>query len=177
MLGDIVADAQLAATAPAEFGSAVIAITNPGGIRTDLLMRDDGTVTYADLYASQPFRNELVTMTLSGGQLRQALEQQWTDPNRPRFLQISRGFSYSWDAARPVGERIIADSLKLDGKPIAPDALVRVTVNNFLASGGDGFKAFTEGTDRRFGVFDNEALEAYFLKSSPVSPPARDRIQ
>jgi len=176
-LGDVIADAQLAATTAADSGAAVIGITNPGGIRTELLKRDDGTVTYAELFQTQPFRNELVTLTLSGTQLKQALEQQWTDPNRPRFLQVSRGFSYTWDAARPLGDRIVTDSLKLNGAPIAPDALLRVTINNFLASGGDGFKTFTEGTERRFGNFDIDALEVYFQKNSPVAPPARDRIQ
>jgi 5'-nucleotidase len=176
-LGDVIADAQLAATASPEAGAAVIGMTNPGGIRTELLKHDDGSLTYAELFQSQPFRNELVTMTLSGAQLKQALEQQWTDPNRPRFLQISDGFSYTWDASRAVGDRIIADSLKLKGAPIAPDTLLRVTVNNFLASGGDGFKIFTEGTERRFGNFDIDALETYFLKNSPIAPPPRDRIQ
>ena len=176
-LGDVIADAQLAAASAPDAGAAVIGMTNPGGIRTELLKHDDGTVTYAELFQSQPFRNVLVTMTLSGAQLKQALEQQWTDPNRPRFLQISNGFSYTWDAARAVGERIVADSLKLNGAPIPPDALVRVTVNDFLASGGDGFKTFTEGTERRFGNFDIDALEAYFLSNSPIAPPPRDRIQ
>ncbi len=175
-LGDVIADAQLASTSAPDAGAAVIGMTNPGGIRTELLKHDDGTVTYAELFQSQPFRNALVTMTLSGAQLKQALEQQWTDPNRPRFLQISNGFNYTWDAARAVGERIVADSLKLNGAPIAPDALVRVTVNDFLASGGDGFKTFTEGTERRFGNFDIDALEAYVLKNSPIAPPPRDRI-
>jgi 5'-nucleotidase len=176
-LGDVIADAQLAATAAADTGAAVIGITNPGGMRTELLKHDDGTVTYAELFQTQPFRNELVTLTLSGAQLKQALEQQWTDPNRPRFLQVSHGFSYTWDAARPLGDRIVADSLKLNGAPIASDALLRVTINNYLASGGDGFKTFTEGTERRFGNFDIDALEAYFQNNSPVAPPPRDRIQ
>ena len=176
-LGDVIADAQLAATSAPDAGAAVVGMTNPGGIRTELLKHDDGSVTYAQLFQSQPFRNVLVTMTLSGVQLKQTLEQQWTDPNRPRFLQISNGFSYTWDAARAVGERIVADSLKLNGAPIAPSTLVRVTVNDFLASGGDGFKTFTEGTERRFGNFDIDALEAYFLRNSPIAPPLRDRIQ
>jgi len=176
-LGDVIADAQLAATAAPDAGAAVIGITNPGGIRTELLKHDDGSVTYAELFQTQPFRNELVTLTLSGTQLKNALEQQWTDPNRPRFLQVSHGFNYTWDAARPLGDRIVADSLKLNGAPIAPNALLRVTINNFLASGGDGFKTFTEGTERRFGNFDIDALESYFQTNSPVAPPPRDRIQ
>ena len=176
-LGDVIADAQLAATAAPDAGAAVIGITNPGGIRTELLKHDDGAVTYAQLFQSQPFRNNLVTMTLSGAQLKQVLEQQWSDPNRPRFLQISHGFGYAWDAARPIGDRIVADSLKLNGASISPDAKIRVTVNDFLASGGDGFKVFTEGTERRYGNFDIDALEVYFLKNSPIAPPPRDRIQ
>ena len=80
VLGDIVADAQLAATSADANGGAVIAITNPGGIRNSIMKNGEGTVTYADVFASQPFRNQLVTMTLTGAQLKQALEQQWTAP-------------------------------------------------------------------------------------------------
>jgi 5'-nucleotidase len=177
-LGDVIADAQLAATAAPEAGGAVIALTNPGGIRTDLLKSDDGSVTYAELFAVQPFRNALVTMTLSGAQLKQALEQQWSDPNRARVLQVSRGFAYRWDNASTAGDRIIGDSLTLDGKPIAPSAQFRVTVNDFLASGGDGFKTFTEGTERRYSSdLDVDALQAFVVRNTPISPPQRDRIQ
>src|SRR5213078_2534182 len=88
-LGDIIADAQLAATSLAPNGGAVIAFTNPGGIRIDIARRNEGAVTYADLFASQPFRNQLVTLTLTGLQIKNALEQQWLDPKRPRILQIS----------------------------------------------------------------------------------------
>src|SRR5205085_12095176 len=110
-------------TSTPDLGAAVIAMTNPGGIRTDLLKHDEGSVTYAELFGAQPFRNALVTMTLSGSQIKQALEQQWNDPNRPRFLQVSRGFGDAWDAARPVGDRVVADSIALNGQPVAPDAL------------------------------------------------------
>ena len=70
----------------------MIAFTNPGGIRTDIAKKGDGTVTYADVFASQPFRNQLVTLTLTGAQIKTVLEQQWADPNRPRILQVSKGF-------------------------------------------------------------------------------------
>ena len=96
-LGDIIADAQLAATSAAATGGAVIAFTNPGGVRTDIARKDDGAVTYADLFASQPFRNQLVTLTLTGKQIKDMLEQQWLDPKRPRILQVSKGFTYAWD--------------------------------------------------------------------------------
>ena len=101
-LGDIIADAQLAATSPEAKGGAVIAFTNPGGVRADITRREDGAVTYADLFASQPFRNQLVTITLTGKQIKDMLEQQWLDPKRPRILQVSKGFSYAWDASRPT---------------------------------------------------------------------------
>src|SRR6202040_3062293 len=88
-LGDIVADAQLAATSDETNGGAVIAVTNPGGIRTDIPKKDAGAVSYADVFASQPFRNQLVTLTLTGMQIKNMLEQQWLDPKRPRILQVS----------------------------------------------------------------------------------------
>ena len=176
VLGDIVADAQLAATRSEANGGAVVAFTNPGGVRTDILMKESGTVTYADVFASQPFRNQLVTMTMTGRQIAQALEQQWLDQERPRILQVSRGFSYRWDANRPSGSRVIAESVMLDGKPVLPDSSYRVTVNNYLADGGDGFTAFKMTVERRVGVYDTEALESYFKMNSPVSPGPLDRI-
>ena len=106
-LGDIIADAQLAATSAETKGGAVIAFTNPGGVRADVTRREDGAVTYGDLFASQPFRNQLVTITLTGKQIKDMLEQQWLDPKRPRILQVSKGFSYAWDGAKPDGERVL----------------------------------------------------------------------
>ena len=176
-LGDVIADAQLEATDQAAQGDAAIAFTNPGGIRTDILRRENGVVTYADLFASQPFRNQLVTLTLTGSQIREALEQQWSDPNRPRILQVSRGFSYMWDGSKPVGQRIPSDGMRLNGRPIDPESRYRVTVNNFLSVGGDGFTAFKTGTNPRFAGYDVDALEAYVKAHSPVALPAQDRIR
>ncbi len=173
-LGDIIADAQLAATVAD--GDAVIAFTNPGGIRTDIPRKEDGAVAYADLFASQPFRNQLVTLTLTGMQIKGMLEQQWLDPKRPRILQVSRGFSYAWDATRAFGERVIADRMALNGQRIDPAASYRVTVNNYLAVGGDGFTVLKEGTAPRVGVYDVDALYAYFQAHSPLAPGASDRI-
>ena len=175
-LGDIIADAQLAATSTEATGAAVIALTNPGGIRTDISKREDGAVTYADLFASQPFRNQLVTLTLTGLQIKNALEQQWLDPRRPRILQVSKGFKYAWDGSRPYGERVIADRMMLNGQHIDPASSYRVTVNNYLAVGGDGFTALKEGTARRFGIYDVDALYAYFQANSPIPPVTTDRI-
>src|SRR6476646_7038465 len=139
VLGDIIAYAQLAATCASESGGAVMAFTNPGGVRADITRREDGAVTYADIFSSQPFRNKLVTLTLTGKQIKDMLEQQWLDPKRPRILQVSKGFIYYWDAGKGDGERIVAAKMTLNGQPIDPAASYRVTVNNFLALGGDGF--------------------------------------
>jgi 5'-nucleotidase len=176
-LGDIVADAQLAATVAVANGGAVAAFTNPGGLRADVAAKDDGAVTYADLFASQPFRNQLVTLTLSGNQIKTMLEQQWLDPKRPRILQVSKGFSYAWDDSKPFGERVIAGSMSLNGERVDPAKGYRVTVNNYLSVGGDGFTAVTEGTAQQFGVYDADALYAYFKANSPISPAPADRIK
>jgi 5'-nucleotidase len=175
-LGDIIADAQLAATSSEKAGGAVIAFTNPGGIRSDITKRDDGGVTYADVFAAQPFRNQLVTMWLTGQQIKDALEQQWADPKRPRILQVSRGFSFAWDGSKGDGERIIAERMTLNGATIAPSARYRVTVNNYLAEGGDGFAAFTRGADPRTGIYDVDALYEYFRGNSPIGPASGGRI-
>jgi 5'-nucleotidase len=175
-LGDVIADAQLAATRDAAKGGAVIAMTNPGGIRLAVSRKEDGTVSYGDLFASQPFRNQLVTMTLTGAQLKDVLEQQWHDPKLPRILQVSNGFSYSWDNAAPYGERIIASSMSLNGTKIDPAANYRVTVNNYLSVGGDSFTMFKGGTAQQVGGYDVDALYDYFKANSPIAATAGNRI-
>jgi 5'-nucleotidase len=175
-LGDIIADAQLAATQATAKGSAVIAMTNPGGIRINVTKKDEGAVSYADLFASQPFRNQLVTLTLTGAQIKNVLEQQWRDPKLPRILQVSNGFSYSWDDARPSGDHVLADSLSLNGARIDPAASYRVTVNNYLSVGGDGFTVLKDGTAPLVGVYDIDALYGYFRANGPIGPPPAKRI-
>jgi 5'-nucleotidase len=174
-LGRFIADAQLAVT---RAQGAQLAFTNPGGLRADLRPSGvDGVVTYANAFASQPFGNTLVTLTLTGAQLKQMLEQQWsaTKPERARFLQPSHGFSYAWRANGSHGERIVADSMRLDGRAIELDRTYRVTVNNFLADGGDGFRVLREGIERVGGPVDVDALTEYLREASAVRPLAPDR--
>jgi 5'-nucleotidase len=166
----------LAATGADKDGGAVIAFTNPGGVRTDIPKKEEGGVTYADVFASQPFRNQLVTLTLTGMQIKNMLEQQWLDPKRPRILPVSNGFNYTWDAAKPYGDRVVTDRMSLNGQRIDPAASYRVTVNNYLAVGGDGFTVLKEGIAPRFGVYDVDALYAYFQANSPIGPAPADRI-
>lgn len=175
-LGDIIADAQLAATKDTKDGSAAIALTNPGGIRTDIVPKENGAITFGDVFASQPFRNRLVTMTLTGSQLKDMLEQQWLDPKRPRILQVSNGFSYTWDAAKPLGERVIADKMTLNGRPIEAGSGYRVTLNDYLAVGGDGFTVAKQGTSPQYGGYDADALFAFFRAHGPVGPLPPTRI-
>lgn len=140
---------------------------------------NDGLVRYADAFESQPFGNTLVTITLTGAQLKMVLEQQWSASRgaglaRARMLQPSHGFSYAWSAKGAHGDRILADSMRLDGRAIGPDQRYRVTVNNFLGDGGDGFKVLRDGTDRVGGPVDVDALTDY-LRASLVRPQAPDR--
>jgi len=177
VLGQVIADAQLAATRAQEDGGAAIAFTNPGGIRAGVERRADGVVTYADLFAAQPFGNNLVTLTMTGAQIKTLLEQQWFDQPKPRILQVSKGFSYVWDDRRPRGDFVPAETIALDGRAIEPRAKYRVTVNAFLADGGDGFFVFKEGGEPRSGPFEMQALEAFFKGNSPIGPGSLGRIR
>jgi len=174
-LGDVIADAQLAATRSPETGGAQIAFMNPGGIRANL---DAGPVTYGEAFSVQPFGNSLVTMTLTGAQIETLLEQQFSGANaeRPRILQPSAGFRYAWNPNGPEGDKVDPATIALNGTPLDPAASYRVTVNSFLAEGGDAFAILTEGTDRLGGAVDLDAFEAYFREQSPVAPGPRDRI-
>ncbi|MFI7676852.1 bifunctional metallophosphatase/5'-nucleotidase [Actinophytocola sp. NPDC049390] len=180
-LGDVIADAQLAATAS---NDARIAVTNPGGIRTDLTHagssagEGDGVVTYGEAFAVQPFGNIMQTMTLTGAQLKTVLEQQWQPkPDgtvQVRMLQISSTLHYSWSRSAPVGSKV--SDIAVAGEPVTPDATYRVSVNNFLAAGGDGFAEFTNGTDIAGGPVDLDAFTAYLAANPNIAPPAADRV-
>lgn len=177
VLGQIITDAQLAATRAEADGGAVIAFTNPGGIRTSIQKSADGVVTYGDLFAAQPFGNSLVTLTLTGAQIKTLLEQQWLNQPKPRLLQVSKGFSYAWSNTRPAGDFVAADGITLDGRMIELQGRYRVTVNGFLADGGDGFLVLKQGGEQRAGPSEVAALEAYFKANSPLAPGTLDRIR
>ncbi len=183
-LGDVIADSQLAATALPGFGEAVVAFMNPGGIRTDLIFNQisggelPGEVTYGEAFSVQPFGNSLVTMSLTGAQIDTLLEQQFDNPapGQMRILQVSQGFTYTWSASAPTGSKVDIASIMINGTPIDPAGVYRVTVNSFLADGGDRFTVLTQGTDRLGGAVDLDALIAYFAAYSPVAPGPMNRI-
>ncbi len=172
-LGQLVADAQLEATAAADRGGAQIALVNNGSLRADVVPRNGG-VTHADAAAVHPFGNVLVTVSLTGQQIDQLLETQWI--NAGSLLQVSRGFTYRWSASAPPGQRIAPGDLRLNGVPLQPDATYRVTVNDFLVGGGDGYAVLQQSTDRRVGEGDVEVLERY-LTAGPREVPAGGRVE
>ncbi|MCW3798702.1 bifunctional metallophosphatase/5'-nucleotidase [Sphingomonas sp. BN140010] len=173
----LIADAQLAATRPAGRGGAQLSFINASGVRTDLKPRADGTITYGDIFALQPFGNNLVVKTLTGAQLKALLEQQFkVEGGKIRvgsLLVPSAGFAFAYDLARPDGQRITAATL--NGRPIDPAARYRVTVNNFLASGGDGFSVLAQGTDAFDAGLDLDALEAWLATNPPLPKVGRVR--
>ncbi len=161
-LGNLIADAQLHGTREA---GAQMAFMNNSGIRTGLAPAADGSISYGDIYAVQPFGNTLVTMTLTGTQLLALLEQQFDDEGFVQTFSPSQGFALAYDMSRPVGSRVV--SVALDGQPIDTDASYRVTMNSFLAAGGDSFTVFTAGTDVVTGPLDLDAMEEY-LRAVPI---------
>jgi 5'-nucleotidase len=180
-LGDVIADAQLAATAPAPFGAAVVAFMNPGGIRQDLFAatHPGGAVTYGEAFNVQPFGNSLVTKTMTGDMIHRVLEQQFLGcqgpgatpaPTTGRILQVSVGFKYEQKFDAPTCAEKVGH-MSIGGVEVTPAATYRVTMNNFLAFGGDGFTVFNEGTAPLGGAQDIDALVAYFASKEPAGIP------
>lgn len=188
-LGQLIADAQLFAEEDPSAGGADLAWINPGGVRADLLFaptRDQaegpirpGEVTFGDLFTVQPFGNALVTMTLTGAQLEAVLESQFGTPQSPRdtpkLLQASHTLSYTIVASGPPGDRVRDITIK--GRALEPTRAYRVTMNEFLAQGGDGFGILKQGTERRVGLVDVDALELYLRKHPGLAAPAPGRIR
>ena len=135
-------------------------------------------MTYGEAFTVQPFGNSLVTETLSGAQIDAVLEQQFDNPNpgENRFLQVSHGFTYTWDAAQPTGSKVDPSTIKLNGTTIDPAGQYQVTVNNFVAAGGDGFTQLAAGLNPIGGAQDIDAFTAWLAGNSPLPVPALDRI-
>jgi 5'-nucleotidase len=136
-------------------------------------------VSYGDIFTMQPFGNALVTMTLTGAQLKSLLESQWRTNGQPLFLQPSSTLTYAWREDAPAGARVIESTIRIDGKPWQSDASYRVTVNSYLAAGGDRFRVFLEGRALAGGPLDVDALAAYLTQRSqklPLPIDAQPRI-
>lgn len=185
-LGDLIADAQLA-YGKTQDPETDLALMNPGGIRAPLTYaasggEGDGVVTYAEGFTVQPFANTVNLKDYTGAQLIQVLKEQVSGPNEaaPKILQISSGLTYTLDLTKTGADRVVTDSIRLDGAPIDENATYRVASNSFLAGGGDGFPTLNEGTNELVGADDLTALEQYLTANSsaadPIEPPAADRI-
>lgn len=177
-LGDIIGDAMLEG-ARKQQPATQIAFMNPGGIRADLPMNAgpmNGVVTFGDIFAVQPFANDLVVMTLTGADIETILKQQY-QPTGNNILQVSHGFEFAW--RQPAGQpiEIIPGSIKLNGAPIDRAATYRVVTNNFLATGGDGFAGFKAGSDRITVGSDIDALESWVTTRSPLASEIKGRIK
>ncbi|TWD81526.1 5'-nucleotidase [Kribbella amoyensis] len=176
-LGNLIADAQLADPSTVTDGKTpVVAFMNPGGIRADLAS-DSGAVTFGHAFTVQPFNNYLVSMDMTGTQLKALLEQQFSGPNQAanKVLQVA-GITYTWNPAAAPGSKVVAGSIKIAGQPLVDGTTYRIVTNNFLSDGGDGFPAFTTATNKFFGGLDIDAFSSYLTAHDPYTPVATDRI-
>ncbi|MFF8674706.1 bifunctional metallophosphatase/5'-nucleotidase [Streptomyces sp. NPDC015242] len=185
-LGDLIADAQLAHGKQLD-PETDLALMNPGGIRAPLTYaakagEGDGVVTYAEGFTVQPFANTVNLQDFTGTQLVQALKEQVSGANAaaPKILQVSSGLTYTLDLTKSGADRVVTDSIRLNGAAIDPAATYRVATNSFLAGGGDGFPTLGQGTNDVVGADDLTALEQYLTANSsaanPIAPPKADRI-
>ncbi|MEV7397261.1 Ig-like domain repeat protein [Aeromicrobium sp. NPDC092404] len=188
-LGNLVADAFLAQVKKTPAG-ADIGLNNSGGLRADLLYKgttgtnQDGVLTYAEALSVLTFANQLSSVTVTGSTLKKVLEQQWQTtlppnppPTRP-YLQLgmSKNMSYTFDPSRPQGDRIT--SITINGALVKPSDTFKAALPTFLTTGGDNFRAFTEGTAVDTGLVDYQAFVDYLTESSPVSPsPLKHAVQ
>ncbi|RZU62818.1 bifunctional metallophosphatase/5'-nucleotidase [Zhihengliuella halotolerans] len=172
-LGNLVADVHLWATSNDSYAGepAVMAFMNPGGLRADLLYGEDGVVTFKEAADVQPFANTLITMDLTGAQIKDVLEEQWQPGNdRPKLhLGISEGLQYWYDDDAEHGAHVTA--IEFGGEPLDMDATYRIVTNSFLASGGDNFTTFADGANRAdSGQVDIDATVAFFGAHDVVDP-------
>jgi 5'-nucleotidase len=183
-MGDVIADAMYEAAHPADFGGAVAAFMNVGGVRASLLYNQisggeqPGEVTYAEAFAVQPFGNTLVVKTCTGQQLYDVLEQQFENPaaGQQRVMAVSQ-VTYSYTRTVPAGQKRVLDgSLRIGGAVVDKTASYRVVMNNFIADGGDGFSVFRSCTAPLGGEVDIDAFTRYLGAHSPVAPPPLNRI-
>jgi 5'-nucleotidase len=184
-MGDVIADAMLERTVPSDFGGAVAAFMNAGGVRASLLFNQisggeqPGEVTYAEAFTVQPFGNTLVVKTCTGQQLYDVLNQQFDNPavGSNRIMLPSANVDYHWTTAGGT-PHIVDGTLSFDDGATYVDkaASYRVALNNFTADGGDGFTVFRSCTDPLGGDVDLDAFVAYLGSHPSLAPPQLDRI-
>jgi 5'-nucleotidase len=186
-LGNLIADAQLADTDDADRGDADIALMNPGGVRADLTFASspagegNGVVTYGEAFSVQPFNNIVTTNSFTGAQLLDVLKDQWCGPALEAQVILlpssTLTYTYSRAVATAISDQPCAgapnpvSSVRINGVPLDTAATYRVTTNNFLADGGDGFQSLRAGTNRTsLPDFDVDSLVRYFAPTTPTNP-------
>ncbi len=195
-LGNLIADAQLADTDDADRGDADIALMNPGGVRADLTFASslegegDGVVTYGEAFSVQPFNNIVTTNSFTGAQLLDVLKDQWCGPALEAQVVLlpssTLTYTYSRATATAISDTTCAgapnpvSNVQVGGVPLDTAATYRVTTNNFLADGGDGFQSLRAGTNRTsLADFDVDSLVRYLeptLTGAPIGPAPTNRI-
>ena len=171
-MGQLIADAQLEATRPQ---GAEIAFMNSCGIRAGLPLGADRAIRYEHLFAAQPFGNQLITLSLSGAELQQLLQRQFRDRRRCNQLQVAHTLRYRWNGRYGAEARV--SEVTVAGQPLQPQRDYRVTVNNFIAVGGDGFEEFRRGRAPLSGPSDVQALETYATRQGVLQAAPLDRIR
>jgi len=175
-LGNLIADAQWSSTASAERGRSDFALMNPGGVRADILIQQGGgTVNFGQLFKVQPFGNTLVVKRMTGQQVKDLLEHQFENPDRPKVLFPSESLRYDVDRRQPKGQRVL--NIQIGQKPLDLARAYNVTMNSFLASGGDGFWHFNQAPTLSGGELDVDALSDYVQKRPGLKPAPTDRIR
>ncbi|MGR0319357.1 bifunctional metallophosphatase/5'-nucleotidase [Agromyces sp. ZXT2-3] len=173
-LGNLVADVQLWALEADGTRDVDITFMNPGGLRADI---DAGETTYREVANVQSFANTLVTLDLTGAQIKGILEEQWQPAGASRpFLKlgVNEGLTYTYDPTAAQGSRI--SEIFLDGVALDPAATYSVGANSFLASGGDNFVTFRDGVNKAdSGKIDLEAMVDYFETFGTVTPDYAQR--
>jgi 5'-nucleotidase len=170
-IGDLIADSILSST---RSQGVRIAFMNAGGIRKDLDVGENMVASYGQVQIVVPFGNTMVAMDMTGAQIRSLLEQQWRRPDATdeSILQVSDGFTYTWNPAAPFGQRVIPGSVKLNGVALEDGKTYRVAANNFLAEGGDNFPMFLEAKNKfDTQVRDFDALVDYLVKMDKANTP------
>ena len=163
-LADIVADAFR------EKGKTQIAIQNTGGIRSPI---SKGKITFGDVFAVLPFQNTMITLRLTGSQIKKTLERGLVPT--VGIVSIS-GLRVHFDLNKRPGERVVS-AILLDGTPMEDSQVYSVSTNDFLLIGGDGYAEFANGKDIvDTGIFLRDAMVEFIKASGTISPKLDGRI-
>jgi 5'-nucleotidase/UDP-sugar diphosphatase len=160
--GDLITDALRGAS------GADIAFETSGGIREDI---PKGGITMEQVFTLLPFDDVVITMDLTGRQIRKVLEQAST--LEMGMLQVS-GLTFTYDPSKPAGARVLR--VLVGDRPLEEGKSYRVAVNDFLSAGGDRYVTFKEGRNLRYGDSLRDIFVAFLKDHSPVSPKTEGRI-